>query len=87
MTKRLRTSSEMERDTAAMVLGAIGVGVLIVRALRSGRGFDGAREDITRVGVAFDRLDGAFNSLARKALGCCAPNPCTCAICAEEQEP
>jgi len=77
---------EEQRDTVALVLAAVGVGALVVRALRSGRGFDAAREDIARVGQTFDRLDGAFNSLARKALGCSAPNPCTCAICAEEQD-
>jgi hypothetical protein len=75
-----------ERDTAALVLGAIGVGALVLRALRTGRGFDAAREDIARVGVAFDQLDTAFQQLARKALSCRAPEQCTCAICAEEQE-
>ena len=39
---------EGTRDTVALVLGAIGVGALVVRALRSGRGFDGVREDIAR---------------------------------------
>ena len=74
-----------DRDTAALVLGAIGVAALILRAARTGRGFEAAREDIARVGAAFDQLDGAFQNLARKALSCRAPEQCECAICAEEQ--
>lgn len=74
------------RDTVALVLAGVGVGVLAVRALRSGRGIAAVRDDLARVGSAFERLDGAFNSLARKAVGCRAPQQCTCAICAEEQD-